>query len=254
MNTVPAVTPFQFHSHAIRTVLLDEQPWFVATDVCEALEYKNSRKAVADHLDDDERCNQPLHRGGTQTLISESGLYALVLRSRKPEARKFAKWVTSEVLPAIRKTGQYTATVSTTQQGELATLIAERFPQGRDRAYAWSRFNNHYRIASYKNLPVAKFAEACEYIANMPVKQEVLPKTDKPTFSLLQKRWLVYFDCNGVECAKLIPTEAAIIIPDEIQDLIGDPAAVSESQLMDILHAGTKRLKEISDHKRRLPK
>lgn len=80
----------------MRVVLRNNEPWFVAKDICDALDYKNSRKAVADHLDDDERCNQQLHRGYKPTIINESGLYALVLRSRKPEARKFAKWVTSE--------------------------------------------------------------------------------------------------------------------------------------------------------------
>lgn len=106
-----APIPFSFNGHAVRVIQRDGQPWFVATDVCTALGYSNSRAAVADHLDDDERSTvaNPDGRngGGLITIISESGLYALVLRSRKPEARRFAKWVTSEVLPAIRKTGSY---------------------------------------------------------------------------------------------------------------------------------------------------
>ncbi|MDE2430248.1 MAG: hypothetical protein KGM99_16115, partial [Burkholderiales bacterium] len=86
----------------------DASPWFVAADVCETLGYKNPSKAIADHLDNDEKSNQSLGLAGKPLIIiNESGLYALVLRSRKPEARKFAKWVTSEVLPAIRKTGKY---------------------------------------------------------------------------------------------------------------------------------------------------
>ncbi len=101
------ITPFNFGTHTVRVITRDNQPWFVATDVCDALGYSNTSKAIGDHLDDDERYNQSLERGGSLLLISESGLYALVLRSRKPEARKFAKWVTSEVLPSIRKTGSY---------------------------------------------------------------------------------------------------------------------------------------------------
>lgn len=101
------ITPFNFGTHAVRVTTRDNQPWFVANDVCEALGYRNTSKAISDHIDEDERYNEPLERGGTLLLISESGLYALVLRSRKPEARKFAKWVTSEVLPSIRQTGSY---------------------------------------------------------------------------------------------------------------------------------------------------
>lgn len=93
--------------HTVRVMPRDGEPWFVATDVCTALDYKNTSDAIATHLDADERYSQSLERGGSLVLISESGLYALVLRSRKPEARKFAKWVTSEVLPSIRKTGGY---------------------------------------------------------------------------------------------------------------------------------------------------
>ncbi|EGO81888.1 BRO-N domain-containing protein [Xylella fastidiosa] len=108
-----SIIPFDFHSHAVRVVMRDGNPWFVATDVCTALGYRNPSKAIADHLDDDERSNEQLDRsrmGSKAVIISESGLYALILRSRKPEARKFAKWVTSEVMPSIRKTGGYSAT------------------------------------------------------------------------------------------------------------------------------------------------
>ena len=106
------ITPFNFGAHAVRVITRNNQPWFVASDVCNALGYINSRDAVAKHLDDDEKgvANSDTLGGKQQlTIISESGLYALVLRSRKPEARKFAKWVTSEVLPSIRQTGGYQA-------------------------------------------------------------------------------------------------------------------------------------------------
>ena len=105
-----AISQYQFGNHPVRIVMRGEEPWFVATDICAALDYKNTSKAVADHLDDDERSNEQLDRsrmGSKAVIINESGLYALVLRSRKPEARKFAKWVTGEVLPSIRKTGRY---------------------------------------------------------------------------------------------------------------------------------------------------
>lgn len=111
----PSQSTFNFNGHPIRVIVRDGEPWFVATDVCAALGYANTSKAVGDHLDDDERASAMVQRtpndslGVPTNIISESGLYALVLRSRKPEARKFAKWVTGEVLPSIRKTGGYGA-------------------------------------------------------------------------------------------------------------------------------------------------
>jgi prophage antirepressor-like protein len=103
------ITPFSFGTHAVRVIQQDGKPWFIASDVAHALGY-SSPKDAAEHLDADEKGSAITRTpGGDQrvTIINESGLYALVLRSRKPEARKFAKWVTSEVLPAIRKTGSY---------------------------------------------------------------------------------------------------------------------------------------------------
>lgn len=106
-----SITPFNFGQSAIRTTTVGDAVWFSAADVCDVLGIKNHRDSLQ-HLDEDEKgvaSSDTL--GGQQkiSVVNESGLYALVLRSRKPEARKFAKWVTSEVLPAIRKTGSYSA-------------------------------------------------------------------------------------------------------------------------------------------------
>lgn len=96
---------------AVRAVTLEGEPWFVAADVCRALGIGDSRTATA-RLDDDEKDAVLIRTlGGEQkmTIISESGLYALVLSSRKPEAKAFKRWITHEVIPAIRKTGGYIA-------------------------------------------------------------------------------------------------------------------------------------------------
>ena len=101
----------------IRTVMVDGEPWFVAKDVCEALDITNSRDAVA-RLDDDEKGVVSTDTlGGTQELsaINEPGLYTLILGSRKPEAKAFRRWITHEVLPALRRTGRYGAPGSVTQ-------------------------------------------------------------------------------------------------------------------------------------------
>ena len=94
----------------VRSVNVNGEPWLVGKDVAEALGYSNSRKALIDHVDDDDKgvtkCDT---LGGVQnmTIINESGVYALVFSSKLPTAKKFKRWVTSEVLPAIRKTGSY---------------------------------------------------------------------------------------------------------------------------------------------------
>ena len=93
----------------VRTVTLNGAPWFVAADVCRALDIANSRDAVK-RLDDDERGVVSTDTlGGVQemTVVNESGLYSLVLGSRKPEAKQFKRWITHEVIPTIRKTGGY---------------------------------------------------------------------------------------------------------------------------------------------------
>lgn len=96
----------------VRTIVIDNEPWFVGKDVTEILGYVNASKALADHVDDDDKLNNESlsslgQRGGW--LINESGLYSLILSSRLAEAKRFKHWVTSEVLPQIRKTGGYVA-------------------------------------------------------------------------------------------------------------------------------------------------
>lgn len=94
----------------VRVVNINGEPWLVGKDVAEALGYSNPRKALIDHVDDDDKgvtkCDT---LGGVQnmTIINESGVYALVFSSKLPKAKEFKRWVTSEVLPAIRKTGSY---------------------------------------------------------------------------------------------------------------------------------------------------
>lgn len=113
MNT--EIQTFNFNAATLRT-LTDENgdPWFVAKDVCDILEINNPSDALK-RLDDDERARFNLGRQGEANIINEAGLYALVLGSRKPEAREFKRWVTHEVLPSIRKHGIY-ATDTTIDQ------------------------------------------------------------------------------------------------------------------------------------------
>jgi hypothetical protein len=104
-----ALREFRFSDLPVRTVLRDGEPWIVATDVCAVLGHSSPARAIK-RLDEDEKGVTTIHTlGGRQELIivSESGLYALLLTSRKPQARMFSRWVRSEVLPMIRRTGFY---------------------------------------------------------------------------------------------------------------------------------------------------
>lgn len=109
----------------VRTLTKDGEPWFVGKDVAEILGYANSRKAIADHVDAEDKTDgvtirDSIGRDQTPVLINESGLYSLILSSKLPTARAFKRWVTSEVLPAIRKHGEYTAPkVSQKRLGEV---------------------------------------------------------------------------------------------------------------------------------------
>lgn len=106
----------------IRTVVKDGEPWFVGKDVAEILGHSNPQRALRDYIDDDDKgVTKIVTPGGTQTMaiINESGLYSLILSSKLPNAKKFKKWVTSEVLPSIRKNGGYIAGQDTMSDDEL---------------------------------------------------------------------------------------------------------------------------------------
>ncbi|AYC29670.1 Bro-N domain-containing protein [Paenisporosarcina cavernae] len=97
---------FQFQNNELRTLQQGEEIWFAATDVCEVLEIKNVTQALQ-RLDEDERSMFNIGRQGDTNFVNESGLYSLVLGSRKQEAKDFKRWITKEVIPSIRKTGSY---------------------------------------------------------------------------------------------------------------------------------------------------
>lgn len=118
----------------IRTIKVNSEPWFVAKDVAEVLGYSNPRKAIGDHVDNEDKgvtkCDT---LGGSQelTVINESGLYSLILSSKLPNAKAFKKWVTSEVLPSIRKHGLY-ATDELLDNPDLIIQMASKLKEERE--------------------------------------------------------------------------------------------------------------------------
>lgn len=112
----------------IRTVTINNEPYFVASDICKALELSNPTVAL-ERLDEDERSKFNLGRQGEANIVNEYGLYNLILASRKKESKRFKRWITHEVIPSIRKTGGYISGQETMTDAELmakALLVANK--------------------------------------------------------------------------------------------------------------------------------
>lgn len=169
------IIPFQFDTQEVRTLLIDEQPWFFAMDVCAALDLRDTNKALIG-LDDDEKRKHEQYSGSGRKpiLINESGLYSLILRSRKTEARRFKKWVTAEVLPAIRKYGYYdisSTTIGTDGLHILHELIGKklkRLPsaqQRQARSQLWGLVHTRFNVPRAELIPADELNNACNFIA-----------------------------------------------------------------------------------------
>lgn len=126
MNTT-AITTFNNEEFGnVRTYILDGEPWFIGKDIATILNYTNTAKAIRDHVDDDDKLTERIVLSGQNRdviFINESGFYSLILSSKMPNAKKFKKWVTSEVLPSLRKTGTYT--VVATQPSATSSIIVQ---------------------------------------------------------------------------------------------------------------------------------
>lgn len=157
----------------IRAVEIDGEPWLVGKDVAKALGYSNPRKALADHVDSEDKgvtkCDS---LGGTQqmTIINESGVYSLIFSSKLPGAKKFKRWVTSEVLPSIRKTGAYimpgaTQVLTPKIQPEVSLIGLAKVANAARRAVLdmggthWDAGKEVLDILDHCGLPVPDFAK-----------------------------------------------------------------------------------------------
>lgn len=138
---------FSESKQPIRNLILDNKPWFIAKDVCDVLGLSNSRQAISSLDEDEKGVTKSDTLGGKQSLsiISESGLYALILRSNKPYARTFRKWITSEVIPTILKKGFYSMNSSKNKSN---------FIDSRDVPYTQVLFNETpVRTITLKEIP-----------------------------------------------------------------------------------------------------
>lgn len=192
---------FSFEKSPVRTVLVSGAPWFSSADVGKILQLSNIRASVA-LLDDDEKGVNTIDTpGGKQeiSIVSESGLYALIFKSRRPEAKKFRRWVTSEVLPAIRKTGSYSATLTPAEQLQIRKAISARAKKS---AVAYQTIYHalyaRFQIAKYDQLKTADLQDALDFIATCEVKLPALVDKNKNSITLSRDemeriRTLVYY-------------------------------------------------------------
>lgn len=195
------LTTFDFNGAAVRVTTQDSEPWFVAADVCRVLELSNTSKAC-ESLDEDEKgiTNSDTPGGAQQVLtVSESGLYALVFKSRKPEAKAFRKWVTSEVLPALRKTGRF-AIAQGDDGAECLSLL--RFV--RESLHGWSL----ERQMEF-GMQVRRFAKAMGVIFQTGVEPGVgrvfvFPRPVMETVRLSFQRTALLPDSDAVDFERLL--------------------------------------------------
>ena len=163
--------PHVFNTITVRSLERDGQIWFVAADVCKALEINNPSQALT-RLDSDEKTALTNNEGragqGAQNynIINESGLYSLILRSRKTEAKQFKKWVTSEVLPSIRKTGGYSLTLNKQQQYLIKEAVLNNAAQtGKTYQSVYRSLYTKFKIPRYQDILAKDFDETLAFLA-----------------------------------------------------------------------------------------
>lgn len=203
---------FVYHGQEVRTVEMNGQPWFAGKDVAEVLGYANPQKAIRDHVDEEDRTvNDSFTVHGTPiALINESGLYSLVMSSKLSTAKQFKRWVTSEVLPSIRKTGGYIAGQETLSPEELmakALLVAKQTLAERDaRINELSCANSELTVQNQILLPRAQYFDELvdrNLLTNFRETAKELGIAPKRFVNWLVEQKYLYRDKKG----KLLPYE-----------------------------------------------
>ena len=166
----------------VRTIVKDGEPYFVGKDVADILGYADTDQAIRKHVDEEDKLTRRFNGSGQNremTIINESGLYSLILSSKLPAAKKFKRWVTSEVLPAIRKTGSYTAKHAKPDDAIQSKRLEVMERNARTRAA-----NLLFKIAERTNIPEYKAvcnAKAAEMVAGEMILP--LPVAERKTYS-----------------------------------------------------------------------
>ena len=269
-NNSTNVIPFKFGKQQVRTLLIDDQPWFVANDVSAALQYSEA-SAMTRHLDDDEKGLSIVQTlGGDQEMlvINESGLYSAILRSRKAEAKRFKKWVTSEVLPAIRKQGSYedSSNKMKTLMSDLVDMAETNALKGLARhkvaflptsiqrsasARIYSAVHTRFNVPRVELIPASQFEAACNFIAAYTVLEgEFIPKGQGKSFDIPEKlgqceRYLVSADPHGNRQVTPVPMGAFVLTRQQFMQsmLVDRDMPVSTAEMFEFVALATENLR-----------
>lgn len=180
-----SIVQFSFESSSIRTLGDAISPLFVAADVAAILGYGSTKDATR-ILDDDEKQTVSIDTNGgkqSMTAVTESGLYAMIFKSKRPEAKRFRKWVTSEVLPAIRKTGRYEAqtTITPAEQRAIQVAVAARAKKtAANYQTIYRAIKAHYQIARYDQLPRTQLEDCLDFIKEVELDVPEVPHATRP--------------------------------------------------------------------------
>ncbi|KIP36741.1 P22AR C-terminal domain-containing protein [Haemophilus influenzae] len=189
MSNQSQLSTFNFESKSIRTLAINNEPWFVAKDVCDAIGIDNNRKALL-ALDEDEKgVTLSYTLGGQQemNIISESGMYTLILRCRDAVKKgsiphRFRKWVTAEVLPTIRKTGKYESKTSVNDRTGLRNAVNMLVSKkGLIYSDAYHLIHQRFNVESIEDLTLEQLPQAVEYVHRIVLEGELIttPKKDE---------------------------------------------------------------------------
>ena len=217
MTTQTQLSTFNFESKSIRTLAINNEPWFVAKDLCNAINISNYRDAI-ERLDDDEKgvaLTDTLGGQQEMNIVSESGMYTLILRCRDAVKKgstphRFRKWVTSEVLPTIRKTGKYesktTADDRTGLRNAVNMLVSKK---GLIYSDAYHLVHQRFNVESIEDLTLEQLPQAVEYVHKIILEGELITDLELPSsekkfsfefteYELQQLAWLWFAFKRGV--------------------------------------------------------
>lgn len=194
MSNQSQLSTFNFESNSIRTLAINNEPWFVAVDICKALNLSSPSMAIA-NLDDDEKYTLSLTEGiegvGKQVqelnLVSESGMYTLILRCRDAVKKgsiphRFRKWVTAEVLPTIRKTRKYESKTSVNDRTGLRNAVNMLVSKkGLIYSEAYHLVHQRFNVESIEDLTLEQLPEAVEYVHKIILEGELITDPELPS-------------------------------------------------------------------------
>ena len=220
MKTQSQLSTFKFESKSICTLAINNEPWFIAKDVCDALKISNVSDALL-KLDDDEKATIGLTDSqagkGAQSIsiISESGMYTLILRCRDAVKKgsvphRFRKWVTAEVLPAIRKTGKYESKTTVDDRTGLRNAVNMLVSKkGLIYSDAYHLIHQRFNVESIEDLTLEQLPQAVEYVHKIILEGELITDPELPSsekkfsfefteYELQQLAWLWFAFKRGV--------------------------------------------------------